>query len=87
MTDKYKFHDDVKSPARAPFEVTPDDNNDLAIIPKSIYVGGTGTIKLIGDTGTSNCSFVAIPAGTILPVRARRIFSTGTTATNIVALV
>jgi hypothetical protein len=32
-------------------------------------------------------TFVAVQAGTILPVMARRVWSTGTTATNIVGMI
>lgn len=87
MADKYKFHDDVSAPSRAPYEITPNNSTELPIIPKAIYVGTGGNIKLLGDTGTSNCTFYNVTSGQILPVRARYIFSTGTTAANLVALV
>jgi hypothetical protein len=35
-----------------------------------------------GDTVT----FTALPVGTLLPIRAKLVFSTGTTATNLLGL-
>lgn len=62
--------------------VTPADGADL---PKTgrIWVGGTGNVKvdtISGDTVTFN----SVPAGTILPVRVKRVYATGTTGTNMV---
>jgi hypothetical protein len=49
-----------------------------------LYVGGTGDIKIDTPNGDT-VTFSAVPVG-IFPVRANRVYSTGTTATNIVAL-
>ena len=54
-------------------------------VGRGIYVGVGGDIKVTtvdGDTVT----FVAVPQGVILPVRAKRIFATGTTAASLVLL-
>jgi hypothetical protein len=50
-----------------------------------LYVGGTGHVRVLtigGDTVT----FHDVPAGTTLQARVLRVFSTGTTAVNILAL-
>lgn len=73
------------NPARQAEEVTPSDSADLAKATRAIYVGVTGNVKLTtieGDTVT----FVGCVAGSILPIQAARIWATGTTATNLVAL-
>ncbi len=81
----------------APFSTTPDSCavNCIAITPadtdlvqpvRAIYVGGSGNLK-ISDTGGGAVTFSNVPAGVILPVMARRIWSTGTTASNIVGLI
>ena len=65
--------------------ITPHDSNELTFVTRAIYVGGAGAIKLTtvkGDTLT----FTALPVGTLLPVRAKIVFSTNTTATNLLAL-
>lgn len=81
----------------APFSTTPDSCavNCIAITPadadlvqpvRAIYVGGSGNLR-ISDTGGGAVTFSNVPAGVILPVMARRIWSTGTTASNIVGLI
>ena len=81
----------------APFSTTPDSCavNCIAITPadtdlvqpvRAIYVGGSGNLK-ISDTGGGAVTFSNVPAGVILPVMARRIWSTGTTASNIIGLI
>jgi hypothetical protein len=40
----------------------------------------------INDTGGGSVIFYNVPAGVILPVMARRVWSTNTTASNIVGL-
>lgn len=64
-------------------DVTPDDNNDLTV-GGMLYVGGAGDIKVTGlKSGT--VTLKAIPAGTWLNFcRVKRVWSTGTTATDIV---
>jgi hypothetical protein len=60
------------------------DVNNLPY-PSVIYVGVTGAVNVMtseGDTAT----FTGVPAGTVIPVQVIRIFSTGTTATSLVAI-
>jgi hypothetical protein len=64
--------------------ITKSDTANLPIAARQIWVGGVGDVKvdmINGDTVT----FAAVPAGTLLPVQARKVYSTGTTATNLVA--
>ena len=63
--------------------VTPSDTG--AISARSLYIGGAGHIKIVTAAGRT-VTFVGLVAGQILPVRATRVFSTDTTATNIVAI-
>jgi hypothetical protein len=66
--------------------ITPSDSTDLTKQTRGIWVGGTGAIAVnMVDTG-STVVFAAVPAGTLLPVRAKRVLAIGTTATNLVAL-
>jgi hypothetical protein len=65
--------------------VTPHDTNDLTYVTRGVYVGGAGTVKVnMQDSGT--VTFTGVPVGTLLPIRATRVYSTGTTATTILAL-
>lgn len=65
--------------------VTPHDSTNLAHLTRALYVGGTGNLVAVMDDG-STCLFSAIPVGTILPIQCKRVNSTSTTATLIVAL-
>jgi hypothetical protein len=48
-------------------------------------VGVGGNIVVIAPNDTS-ATFLSVPAGTVLPVQAKRVNSTSTTATNLIAL-
>jgi hypothetical protein len=66
--------------------VTPSDLNDLSIdFTRGIYIGGTGSLRVMMVDG-GIISFPRIVGGSILPLCVKRILSTGTTATNIIAL-
>ena len=66
--------------------VTPSDSTDLSItFSRAIYIGGAGDLTVTMFNG-GDITFKAVPVGSLLPVCARRIKATGTTATNILAL-
>jgi len=80
---------DLKSPAHGSFAIAPSDTAALPYLTRAIYVGGTGdvTVYLKWDAGSNGpVTFTAVPAGTTLPVRARAVLYTGTSATNLVGL-
>jgi len=60
--------------------VSGGDNNGCVL-----YVGGAGNLK-VKTVGGDEVTFVGINTGTFLPVQVVRVFSTGTSATNILAL-
>lgn len=76
----------LAAPAIKSANVTPNNDADLSFVTRAIYVGGAGNVAVLLQDDSSAVSFVAVPAGTVLPIRAKRIRATGTTATNIVAL-
>ncbi len=70
-------------PSEGGFEVTPGDDNDQAKVGRGLYLGVAGDVKVDmfnGDTIT----FVNLSSGTIHPIRVRRVYATGTEATDIV---
>ena len=74
----------MADPARHAFAVTPSDSADLGSWALALYVGVAGDVKL--DTwGGETVTFANVPVG-ILPVRARRVYATGTTASGIIGL-
>ena len=89
------IYNDTES-ARIYSAITPSDVTLFANPTRGIYIGGAGTIVAVpllpspqGNggfvTGTP-VTFTNCQAGTYLPIRAIRINATGTTATNLVAL-
>ena len=72
-------------PAYNAVEVAPNDGVDLTNTSRALYVGGAGDVK-VDMYGTGTVTFVGVSAGSLLPVRVDRVYSTGTTATSIVAL-
>lgn len=69
------------------FVITPHDVNELAVLPRAIYVGVSGDITCRSAMGTVDLVFKAVPAGSTLPFAARYIRATGTTATNMIGLI
>jgi len=61
------------------------DSADLAISTRALYIGAGGNVKVTTTRG-SELTFVGLVAGTVLPVRVARLWSTGTTATNVLGL-
>lgn len=79
------FADSVEAPARRCAAVTPNDGADLPGAPcKALWIGVAGTVALIAADDTASVT-LNCPQG-LLPIRARRVLATGTTATSIVAL-
>jgi hypothetical protein len=76
----------LDSPAFDAASVTPNDGADLAFTARALYVGGAGDVTAILKGDAVAVTFKNVAGGTILPVAARRVMSTGTTATFIVAL-
>ena len=52
---------------------------------RGVYVGVGGNVKVDMVSG-GTVTFVGVPAGALLPIQVERIYATGTTATNMVAL-
>jgi hypothetical protein len=53
--------------------------------PCVLYVGGTGDVRVLTEGG-DDVTFFGFQGGNFIPVNVVRVFSTGTNATNIVAL-
>lgn len=86
MPDTFETHaPSLTAPASTAFAVTPADGSDLADVTRAIFVGGSGTLSVIMLSG-QQVTFQGLVAGTMLPIRVRRIRATGTTATAILGL-
>lgn len=72
-----------QAPADGHFTITPG-TAELAVKPRSIYIGGGGNLNVIMDGVTI---LYAVQSGAILPIRPTHILATSTTATGIVGWV
>ncbi len=73
----------IASPITGAFAVTPADGTDLAEVTVNLYIGTAGAAKLTMYDG-SVVTYAALAAGRH-PLRVKRVWATGTTATGIVA--
>lgn len=71
------------SPDASPAEIS--NTVDLPNFTRALYVGGGGNLKVKMMRGTE-VTFASVPTGAVLPICVRRVFATGTTATQIIAL-
>ena len=66
--------------------IAPDNSNDVpGGLCNGIYVGTAGDVCVLDSHGNSPV-FKNVPNGGTINVRARRVLSTGTTASDLVAL-
>jgi len=77
---------ETQAPATSGFVITPHDTNELTAVTRGIFVGGAGDVAARLSNDTATLTFKNVPAGAILPIRAK-IVTTATTATDLVALV
>lgn len=64
--------------------VSTASDNILAKI-SVIYVGGAGNVNVL-TAQNDTVTFYGLNAGTVIPVQVVKVFSSGTTATNLVAI-
>lgn len=77
----------VGSSAPASFAaVTPNDATILPAGVQGLWVGGTGNLAVRGINDAAPVTLLAVPAGTFIRGQFARVYSTNTTATNIVAV-
>ena len=81
------FIDNVPSgPATKCVAITPSDTSAYSPPFRGVYVGVTGNLAVVLANDSVAVTFVAVPAGSLLPICATKIMSTGTTAGNIVGV-
>jgi len=73
------------APAGEAYAITPDNDTDLATPTRGIYVGVSGDLK-VDMTGVGTVTFVGLAAGIIHPISAKRVYQTGTDATDILGI-
>lgn len=85
MADK-RYPDSPAGPASFGFAVVPHDTNELASIPRALFVGTAGNLTVNFADSDTDVVLLNVAAGQVLNIQVRRV-KTATTAANIVALV
>lgn len=86
MSDEYaKYPKTIDSVIEHAFAITPDDNADLPKATRSIYVGETGDLE-VTMVSDETVVFTNVPAGSVLPLRVKRVLAANTTADGLVGL-
>ena len=75
----------LDSPVSKGFAITTHDTNELEHITRGIWVGGTGSVVVILQGDTVAVTLAAVPAGTLLPIRAK-VITTASGATLMIGL-
>lgn len=72
-------------PAITVFAITPDDSKDLDQFTTALNVATLGTVRVTTVDGTTD--EITIQPGVAFPIRAKRVWLSGTSATGIKGLV
>lgn len=75
----------LDSPAIHAVTVTPDNTNTLSVACRALYVGAAGNVQ-IDTLGGETVVLIGVTAGSIIPIRATKVYVANTTATNMVAI-
>lgn len=71
----------IGDPAVTAFDIIPNDNKDLAQVTTALNVETPGNVQV--TTADGSTAVLSIHPGHAFPIRAARIWLTGTTATGI----
>jgi hypothetical protein len=72
-------------PAQSHVAVTKSDETVYEPMLRALYVGTAGNVAITDLYGTA-VTYKNVPAGTFLPIVAKQVLSTGTTASDLVGL-
>lgn len=87
MPDRFEQQTGLTAPGLNAFDAyaAKSDSVDLAINTRAIYVGTAGDVK-VNMVGGGTVTFKNVPAGSLLPIRVQRLWSTGTAVTDCIGL-
>lgn len=82
----YEASPGFAGPTTNAFAITPSDDAFFSQPTREIYVGGAGDLKVVMLKTDTAVTFKAVPVGTTLRIRVRKVLATGTTATQLLGL-
>lgn len=65
--------------------IAPSDSADLVFATRALYVGTGGDVRLC-MLGGGEVTLANLASGSLIPIRAIKVFATGTTATGLIGL-
>lgn len=86
ISDEFEnFTPGMESPAVNGEAIIPNDEADLPFATRGIWIG-TGGDLTVTLTGGTTVTYPDIPSGVVFPIRAKRVFETGTTASGLASM-
>lgn len=85
MTPAPNYTMTATGPADYGWPITPDDDTDLARPTRQVFAAGGGVIKWLNQHN-ADVQHTTVAPGERVPIKARRILATGTTATGLEGL-
>lgn len=74
-----------ETPFTHAFAIAPSNTADLPNVIRQLYVGVGGNVRIDTLQGET-VDFIGVLAGTLYDIQAKKVWSTGTTATNMVGI-
>ena len=85
VDDFYRYDQDLTSPGSNAVDVVTSDVTDLVKATRGLYIGTGGHVK-VTMVGGQTITYKNAVTGLIYPYRVTRVWQTGTTATDIIAV-
>lgn len=86
MADKFEHQaPGLTSPGLSAFAINPSNGNDLPQVTRALYVGAAGNVRVELVDG-SEATFRSMQPGMMYPLRIRKVFSTGTSADDLIGI-
>lgn len=67
-----------EAPATRVVVITPDDDEDLADVPRALWIGSSGDLEVTAEGDASPVLIEGLTAGTLLPLRVKRVLESTT---------
>lgn len=75
-----------QDPATHLFAITPSDSVDLPHLTRGLWIGTGGDINIVAICDTAAVVLKNVPGGVLLPIQAVRVYSSSTSASDIVGV-
>ena len=86
MADSFSnYASGLNSPGKSHFAITTSDSVDFTNSFRAIYVGTAGDVVIVALDGTA-VTYKNAVAGSVIPMRGKRVNATNTTASNLVGI-